>query len=158
MYLLIVLLTMVLLPLGSIGWEHFVRGAYLQSPVPLLLLAGKWFVFWAVGVRLVLAGVRQFFDPRFTAAEIFKIRGDEALPIVRELGVANFAAGVVAAASLARPRWVLPMAIIGAIFYGVAGICHLIKGAAGRNETIAMVSDLFVFAVLLAYLAFTIFR
>jgi hypothetical protein len=37
----------------------------------------------AVGVRLALAGLRQYFDPRFTAEQIFEIHNDDALPLVR---------------------------------------------------------------------------
>ena len=62
MYLLIVLLLMFVLPSGSIYLEH----SYLHSAAPLMLLAGKWFVFWSAGVRLVMAGLRQYFQPRFT--------------------------------------------------------------------------------------------
>src|SRR6204780_2855999 len=115
MYLLIVLLLMLVLPASSIYVEH----SYLHSTAPLMMSVGKWFVFWSAGVRLVLAGLRQFFQPRFTSEQIFGIKSDDALPIVRELGVANFATGVVGIASLAKPSFVLPVAIAGAIFCGV---------------------------------------
>src|SRR5271168_2776206 len=99
MYFLIVLLFRLVLPVGSIYLEH----SYLHSATPRMLLIGKWFVFWSAGVRLFLAGLRQFFQPRFTAEQIFGIKSDDALPLVRELGVANFATGVVGIASLVRP-------------------------------------------------------
>jgi hypothetical protein len=150
MYLLTVLLLMAVLPISSIGVEHF----YFHSSVPLLLLVGKWFVFWAAGARLFLAGLRQYIQPRFTAEKIFHIKGDEALVIVRELGVANFATGVVGIASLAKPGFVLPVAIIAAIFYGIAGIRHVAEKGKSGNENIAMVSDLFVFLIFSAYIGF----
>ena len=34
----------------------------------LMPLVGKWFVFWAVGARLFIAGIRQVIQPAFTAA------------------------------------------------------------------------------------------
>ena len=49
MYLVIVTLLMLVLPVGSIAAEYFSGGA-----APLMLLVGKWFVFWSVGVRLLL--------------------------------------------------------------------------------------------------------
>lgn len=147
MYLATVLLLMGILPIGSVLLESFAFG----SADPVIFLAGKWFVFWGVGLRLVLAGLRQFFQPGFTAREIFDIKADEALPLVRELGVANFATGVVAVLSLWVPTFVLPVAISAGIFYGVAGMRHVAAQARSRNETIAMVSDLFIFAVLLVY-------
>ena len=134
MYLITVLLLMLVLPVGSIGAEH----SYFHSSVPLILLVGKWFVFWGAGVRLFLAGLRQFFQPRFTAEKIFGIRSDDALALVRELGVANFATGIVGMVSLAQPGFVLPVAIIAAIFYGVAGIRHMAERERTRNESIAM--------------------
>jgi hypothetical protein len=150
MYLLIVLLLMLLLPAGSIYEEH----SLLHSTAPLMLLVGKWFVFWSAGVRLLLAGLRQFFQPRFTAEQIFGIKSDDALPLVRELGVANFATGVVGIISLAQPSFTLPVAIAAAIFYGIAGIRHVAQSDRTRNENLAMISDLFVFLILAAYVAF----
>ncbi len=150
MYLLTVLLLMLVFPAGSIFAEH----SLFYSTAPLMLLVGKWFVFWSAGVRLLLAGLRQFFQPRFTAEEIFGIKSDDALPLVRELGVANFATGVVGITSLAEPSFTLPVAIAAAIFYGIAGIRHVAQSDRNRNENIAMMSDLFVFLILAAYVAF----
>lgn len=141
---------MVGLPLGSIGAEY----AYFHGAVSLLPLLGKWFVFWSVGVRLFLAGVRQFFQPRFTAEQIFDIKNDEVLPLMRELGVANFATGIVGMVSLGKPGFVMPVAISAGIFYGIAGIRHFAESDRTRNETIAMVSDLFVGLVLALYVVF----
>jgi len=80
------------------------------------------------------------------------------LPVVRELGVANFATGVVGIASLAKFEFVLPVAIVAAIFYGVAGIRHVAEKGKTANENIAMVSDLFVFLVFAAYIGFVAIR
>jgi len=146
LYLAVVCLTMFLLPLGSVAAEHTFR-----PETPLILLAGKWFVFWGVGVRLVLAGARQVMQPAFTAREIVHIESSEALPLVRELGIANFATGVVGLASLLASSFVLPVAISAAIFYGVAGIRHVAERGRSRNETVALVSDLWMFAVLAAF-------
>jgi hypothetical protein len=147
-YALSVVLLMAVLPLASIGGERIFHG------LPLMPLVGKWFVFWGAGVRLVLAGVRQFFQPRFTAEKIFNIRGNDALPVIRELGVANFATGVAGMASLGKPSFILPVAITAAIFYGIAGIRHLADGGRTANENIAMISDLLVALVFAAYVVF----
>jgi len=147
MYLAMVVLTMLLLPVASIIIEHSVVPA-----ASLIFLVGRWFVFWSVGVRLALAGLRQFFQPTFTAKEIFRISSDEVLPLVRELGVANVATAAVGLLSLLFPSFVVPVAISACIFNGVAGIRHLAERNRSRNETIAMASDLFLFAVLAGYL------
>jgi hypothetical protein len=152
MYFAIVSFLMLAAPAGSIAIEH----SLLHSAAPAMSLIGKWFVFWAVGVRLVLAGVRQYFDPRFTAEQIFDIHGDEALPLVRELGIANFAVGTVGILSLLRPDFILPSAVAAAIFYGVAGFRHATQATRNAKETFAMATDLFAFAVLAAYSAYAL--
>jgi hypothetical protein len=152
MYFAIVFCLMLAAPLGAIAIEHSV----LHSAAPLMSLVGKWFIFWAVGVRLALAGLRQYFDPRFTAEQIFEIHNDDALPLVRELGVANLAAGTVGILSLLRPDFVLPSAIAAAIFYGVAGFRHAQQPTRNAKETFAMATDLFACAVLAAYAAFAL--
>ena len=145
MYFVVVALTMFALPIVSVAIE------FEAHPAPLMLLVGKWFVFWAVGVRLVMAGLRQLFQPGFTAREIFHMEGDEALTLVRELGVSNFAVGVVGLAAVAVPTFVLPSAITAGVFYGVAGARHVVETGRSRNQTVAMASDLFVFAVLTTF-------
>jgi uncharacterized protein DUF6790 len=147
MYALIVLLLMLMLPAGSTFAEC------LHGAGQLMMLVGKWFVFWSAGVRLVLAGLRQFFQPRFTSEQVFGNKTDEALPVVRELGVANFATGVVGTISLLQPSFVLPVAIAAGIFYGVAGFRHVMEKDRSRNQNLAMISDLFAFLVFAAYIA-----
>jgi hypothetical protein len=150
MYFITVLLLMLILPAASIGAEY----AYFHGAAALLPLIGKWFVFWSAGVRLLLAGLRQFFQPRFTSEQIFNIKSDDVLPLVRELGIANFATGVVGMASLAKPSFVLPVAISAGIFYGIAGIRHVAGRDRTGNENIAMVSDLFACLIFALYVIF----
>jgi hypothetical protein len=154
MYFAIVFFLMLVAPLGAIVIEH----SLLHSAAPLMSLVGKWFVFWAVGVRLALAGLRQYFQPRFTAEQIFEIHNDDALPLVRELGIANFAAGIVGILSLLRPDFVLPSAIAAAIFYGVAGLRHAAQPTRNAKEAFAMATDLLGCAVLAAYVAYALWR
>ena len=145
MYFAVVALTMLVWPAGFVLTEHS-----LDQHVPLMMLVGKWFVFFGVGARLSLAGLRQFVQPSFTAREIFHMSGDDALPLVRELGVANLTTGIVGLASLAAPSFVLPVAISAGLFYGIAGVRHISERNRSRNETVALVSDLFMFVVLAA--------
>src|SRR5579872_30289 len=133
MYVATVALLTFILPIASIVVDH-AAGA---TAAPWLALAGKWFVFWSAGIRLILAGLRQFFQPEFTATEIFNLKDDGALPIVRELGIANFATGIVGAVALAKPSFVPPVAISAAIFYGVAGLRHVMAAERTANETVA---------------------
>ena len=67
---------------------------------------------------------------------------------MRELGVANMATGLVGLLSPAISSFTLPVAISAGVFYGVAGVRHFAKRGRSLNETVAMVSDLFLCAVL----------
>lgn len=145
MFFAVVALTMLVLPGGFVLTDHS-----LNPQIPLMILVGKWFVFFGVGARLGAAGLRQFVEPVFTAHEIFRMQSDDALPLVRELGVANLALGFVGLASLAAPSFVLPVAVAACLFYGVAGARYMATPGRSRDETIAVVSDLSMFVVLAA--------
>ena len=149
MYLAAIVLLMGVLPVGSILAELAVHSAGADA----LALVGKWFVFWSVGIRLLLAGLRQIANPAFTAETIFEIRDKAALVIVQELGFGNLSIGLLAALTLFEPQWTAPAAIVGGLFYGLAGIKHLTKGDRNATENVAMSSDLLIFIVLAGYLA-----
>jgi hypothetical protein len=146
MYVVSVLLLLGVLPAGSIFMDQHYNG----HGVPLMLLVDTWYPFWAVGVRLVLAGARQALQPRFTAREIFNIQSDDALPIVRELGLANLAMGAIGLLSLRFFDFLLPAAILGGLYYGLAFVLHLLRRGKTFNERFAMMTDLLAFATLAA--------
>lgn len=152
MYLFSVLLLSLLLPAGSAWAEH----SYFHSAVPLGTLAVQWFVFWASGARLTIAGLRQQLRPRLTSQGIFGIAGDDPLPFVRELGVANLANGLIALLSLWRPDFLLPAAVSATVFYTLAGIWHIFHGHMTFNRVVALVSDLLLGAAF-GWIAFTMF-
>jgi hypothetical protein len=147
-YLLTVVLLMAVLPIGSILIERFAIG----NSVDVLLLVGKWFVFWAVGVRQFLAGIRQVVRPQFTSEGIFGIKTKEPWAIVRELGFANLSMGVLGIASIVVGGLTKPSAIVSGLFFGIAGINHCIRKERTFAENVATVSDLLLFAILLLYL------
>lgn len=114
-------------------------------------LFGKWFIFSAVGLRLFLAGVKQTSNPAFTAKEIFHINNPESFPIVRELGFANLCFGLIGIISLFLPQWRIVSAFGSGLYYGIAGVQHVIKKPAGANEMFALVTDIIIFIFLLIY-------
>ncbi len=149
MYLAAIILLMGALPVASIVVE-FLAEHGAADPV---LLIGRWFVFWSVGVRLILAGLRQTINPSFTAETIFGAQDKAALPIVQELGFGNLSIGLLGALALIDPGWIVPAAIAGGLFYGLAGINHLLRAKRNALENIAMVSDMLIFVVLAGFLA-----
>ena len=151
MYIVIVVLLLGVLPAGSVVAEQQIW----HSTLPLMVLVGKWFTFWAVGMRLFLAGLRQSLQPGFTAREIFNIQGEDALPIVRELGLANISIGALGLVSLLLPAVTWPAAMVGGLYYGLAGALHIARGYKNFYERFAMVTDLLIFALLAIYVVYS---
>ena len=149
MYIVLVLLVMLVLPILSVVIERYFHGSHAG----LIFLAGKWFAFWGVGVRLASAGVRQALNPRYTAETILGLKTSEPWIVVRELGFANIAIGAVALGSIRAHNWLTPAALAGAVFLGLAGINHLLTKNRNRLQNVAMLTALFVSAILCAYLA-----
>lgn len=152
MYYASVLLLTLILPLGSVYVDHCLLG----NDLPLMLLMGKWFAFWAGGVRLFMAGARQQLRPRLTSEGIFGIQGDDPLPFVRELGMANVAMGVLGLVAGFVPVFVLPAAIASGLYYLQAGIGHIRHGGRNLARSVAMVSDLYVALALLGYVGWAL--
>jgi hypothetical protein len=149
MYFVAIALLMFVFPAACVAAESL----WLRDATDVVFLIGKWFVFWAVGVRLFIAGVRQVIQPQFTAEEIFNIKDRASFAIVRELGFANLATGTLGLISLIRPGWLVPAAIVGGLYYGLAGAGHLAHSDRNFEEQTALVSDLFIFVVLGAFVA-----
>ena len=137
MYFVIVILFLLVCPLASVAIE----AGRLHESFASVALIGRWWTFWAVGVRLFVAGIRQVVQPRFTAEEIFEIHDLSVLPIVREIGLANLSMGTLGILSLVREEWVVPAAIVGGLYYGLAGFLHLPRKNKNAKEKVAMVSD-----------------
>lgn len=102
------------------------------------------------------AGLKQILQPEFTAKQIFKMKTDEALPIVRELGISNLAAGIVGIASVIASSFLLPIAIYATIFYGAAGIGHIKQKDRSANENLALWTDVWIAVVLLAFVIWSL--
>jgi hypothetical protein len=148
MYILTIIMLMFILPILAVLTELLI----FHSNVGVVLLIGKWFVFWAVGVRLFSAGLRQVIRPQFTVEEIFGIRDNQQFIIVQELGFANISVGTLGIISILNVNWTLPAAIVGCLFIGLAGVRHVLRKERNLLENSAMFSNLIIFVVLLIYI------
>jgi hypothetical protein len=148
MYVPIVIGLMLVMPLVSIVAQIVLTDHGALHGAWYLAVVAKWYVFWAVGVRLSLAGLRQIVQPRYTAETILKFKGAESLFFVRELGFANVSMGSIGLASLLAPSWVMAAALVGALYYGLAGINHCFHPARNKLQNVALASDLFAAMVL----------
>ena len=145
MYIVLVILVMLISPALSVAIE----AAASHHAVSIFALTAKWFVFWAVGIRLFTAGARQVLQPVFTAREIFGFQSAESYPIVREVGSGNLSMGTLGICSLYRPGWIVPAALVGGLYYGLAGLLHAFRNGKNAIEQTATISDAFAFLVLL---------
>ena len=148
MYVPMVIALMLVLPLISIVVQLMLADHSALAAASNLAIVAKWYVFWAVGVRLSLAGLRQIFQPRYTAETILGLKGAESLFFVRELGFANVSMGSIGLVSLLAPSWVPAAALLGTLYYGLAGINHCFHRARNKLQNVALVSDLFAALVL----------
>jgi hypothetical protein len=55
------------------------------------------------------------------------------------------------------PAFVLPSAIVGGLYYGLAGIRHAMRGGRNFHEHVAMISDLLIFLLFAVYAAHVVF-
>ena len=149
MYLPAIIGLMLVLPLISVAAQT----SMLPDPAALMGLVGKWFTLWGVGVRLFLAGLNQVFRPHFTAEDVFGLGDPAAHGLVREIGFGNLAMGTLGILSLFVPEFLLPAAIVGGLFFGLAGLGHLMRKDRNVKEQVAVVSELAMFALLAAFVA-----
>ncbi len=146
MYIVIVILLMFVCPALFVVTE----AATSHHTASVYFLIAKWYVFWAVGIRMFTAGVWQVLQPAFTAREIFGIQSAESYPIVREVGFGTLSMGTLGICSLYRPGWIIPAALVGGLYYGLAGLLHGFRRGKNAMERTAMISDASAFLVLLA--------
>ncbi|MBN9202741.1 MAG: hypothetical protein J0H70_15550 [Microbacterium chocolatum] len=137
-YAVVVIAQTIVLPIVSGAVELAVAGGD-----PLLVFA-KWWVFWGVGTRLLLAGLTQVSGKGATT----RILGGttpsvQETQLTRELGVANIAMGTAGLLALV-PGWALPLGIAGALFLLFAGLMHVTKTGKNPQEQVATWTDLIV--------------
>ena len=149
-YYILVVLQTVALPIISGTIELLVVGG---DPV---LVFGKWWAFWGVGTRLLLAGVAQV-SGRGPTTAILGAAGSniQAQQLTRELGTANIGMGVAGLLALI-PGWVVPASIGGALFLLIAGVLHTPKKNKNAKETLATWTDLLVGSVVLVLTVYVI--
>lgn len=150
MYFVTVLALTFALPFGAAIYEMI---AGQTGAGAFLLLLGKWTAFFAGGVRLFIAGLRQVFQPGFTLNEIFEIDDPRAEPVVQEVGFGNLAMGVLGLCALLHPMLTFAAALVCGLYYGLAGLKHLTTKERNSERSTAMATDLWVFAVLALYVA-----
>jgi hypothetical protein len=143
-YFILVIAQTVALPVISGIVELAVAGG---DPV---LVFGKWWVFWGVGTRLLVAGIAQV-SGKGPTTEILGAAAPtvQEKQLVRELGMANVGMGLAGLLALV-PGWALPAGLAGGIFLLIAGAMHVPKRGKNAQEALATWTDLVVGLVVVA--------
>lgn len=149
-YVVLVIAQTVALPIISGVIELVIAGG---DP---LLTFGKWWVFWGVGTRLLVAGIAQLSGKGPTSAILGATAPNvQVQQLTRELGTANIGMGL--AGLLAHvPGWALPAGLAGGIFLLLAGAMHVTKKNKNAKESLATWTDLIVGAAVVALAIATI--
>lgn len=137
-YFILVIAQTIVLPIASGTIELATVGG---DPV---LVFGKWWVFWGVGTRLLVAGIAQV-SGKGPTMEILGASAPsvQAKQLAGELGTANLGMGLAGLLALV-PGWALPAGLAGGVFLLIAGLLHVAKKGKGPQETLATWTDLIV--------------
>lgn len=116
-----------------------------------LLVMGKWWVFWGVGSRLLVAGIAQLSGRGPTSAILGAATPSvQETQLTKELGTANIGMGVAGLLALI-PGWALPSGLAGGLFLLIAGIMHVPKKNKNAQEALATWTDLVVGGVVVGF-------
>ncbi|GAB2467188.1 hypothetical protein GCM10027029_31930 [Conyzicola lurida] len=149
-YFILVIAQTAALPVISGVVELAVAGG---DPVAVV---GKWWVFWGVGTRLLVAGIAQVSGKGPTAAILgASTPSVQVVQLTRELGTANIGMGF--AGLLAPiPGWAVPVGLAGGVFLFIAGAMHVAKRGKNARESLATWTDLLVGVVVVTLAVYTL--
>jgi hypothetical protein len=151
-YFILVIGQTVVLPVVSGIIELAVTGG---DPV---VVFGKWWAFWGVGTRLLVAGIAQLSGKGPTTAILgASTPSIQAQQLTRELGAANIGMGLAGLLAL-LPGWALPAGFAGGIFLLMAGAMHVSKKGKNPQESLATWTDLIVGVAILVLAVYTLVR
>lgn len=151
-YFIGVILQTVVLPLVSGTIELATTGG---NPIEIY---GRWWAFWGVGTRLVVAGTVQLVRPETTAAILGTRQPTESeLQIAKELSTANLGMGLAGLLAI-HPVWAAPAGAAGGVFLLIAGLIHVVKKDKNAAETLATWTDLLVGVITVVFALYTVAR
>lgn len=117
---------------------------------------GRWWAFWGVGTRLLVAGIVQLVRPETTAAILGTAAPAESeLQIARELSTANIGMGLAGLLALI-PAWAAPAGAAGGVFLLAAGLMHVTKADKNAQESLATWTDLLVGVVTVVFALYSL--
>ncbi|MCL1963700.1 MAG: hypothetical protein FWF69_01385 [Firmicutes bacterium] len=113
----------------------------------------KWFVFWAIGVRLFTSGLTQVINPAYTS-ELLTFDANYMF-MIQEHGCANIAIGLLGILSLFSKNFREPAAITAGIYMLGAAILHSTRlGTMSGGEFIVLMTDIIIVLIAAVFLLY----
>lgn len=165
MYFVFVIATTLVLPIGF-TWLDFQLstspyfGSTPAQVTELFYFLGKWYVFWAGGVRLFLSGFGQTLGVRLTRKRQVEIESAPSEQIAQGVGFAKLLIGLLCIATeiaISAPGQLYAIifpaaAVVAGLFYALSGLQHIRMHKRNARQALAMVTDLLVSSVLAVFL------
>jgi hypothetical protein len=98
------------------------------------VVIAKWFLFFAIGIRFLLVGIKQMTMTKSRTGEIF------------------LSFGAIGFISLLVPSWRIVSAFSSSLYYGTAACAHFFKKPSSSDEMFIMLSNGCIFLVLVLLL------
>jgi len=106
----------------------------------------KWFIFWSLGIRLIIAGLMQIFNPIYTN-NLLQLNLNDFI-IIRELGLANFSIGLLCIISFFKKPLQKYVCIYMVIFFMGASVLHIIRMKnINFDESITLFTNIFLIII-----------
>lgn len=145
---LINIMFLTVLPLLSAAAEYHFAKVNISAA-----LVGKWFIFWTVGIRFLVAGFIQVIRQGRGGSAIL-LQGDQSGEFGKILGLVKMFLAGLAFLCMMKESWSLLAAITVGIYVGLAGFQHDFKKPGTAEGWISMIYDMIVFVVITTCLVF----
>lgn len=142
------ILVLTALPLVSLIIEHKINDVEIQAG-----LVGKWFVFWTVGIRLLIGGVVQILAALRQGNTIL-LRSNAGSDTRKIVGIVKMALAVLGFLCIINDKWSLLAAVTAGFYIGLAGFQHDFKKPVTKEGWLYMAYDGLVFLMITLCLVF----
>jgi hypothetical protein len=116
---------------------------------------GKWFIFWSLGIRLVIAGLMQLVNPAYTN-NLLQL-GLSDFIIIRELGLANLSIGLLCTISFIKKSLQGYVCLYMFIYFTGASILHILRiGSINFDEFITLITNVILVIIALYGIIYSI--
>ncbi len=117
------------------------------------LLLGRWFVFWTIGVRLMVAGLTEVMSSRRQGNIIF-LQGSESGEYRKIIGYLKILLAALGFLCMIKAQSSLIAALTAGIYLGLTGFRHDFKKPCTAIEWLYLGYDIIVFFVIITCLVF----